>query len=178
MRDVPGPQRTPPRSTPVVVATPLPRPEPRVITAPLPVPVPSRPVEIQPGPQIMGAPQPQSVEVQPVQMETQESPVVVSLLAQADQQSGSGNLDRAAASVERGLRIEPRNARLWSRLAQIRIEQKRPQQAEALAKKSNRFARGNRSTLAKNWKIIAAARTLSGNTKSAAEASSTAELYQ
>ena len=41
------------------------------------------------------------------------------LLEQSRRQSTSGEYDQAVASVERALRIEPGNPRLWLELAQI-----------------------------------------------------------
>ena len=41
------------------------------------------------------------------------SPAVVALLRQAENQANSGDLGAAAASLERAIRIEPRNPLLW-----------------------------------------------------------------
>lgn len=104
-----------------------------------------------------------------------QSPAVVALLDNADRQAGSGNLDSAAAALERALRIEPRNARLWQRLADIRLRQKQPDQAESLALKSNTLAVGDNATQAGNWRIIAKARRMHGDNDGAREAESRAE---
>jgi hypothetical protein len=47
---------------------------------------------------------------------------VVALLGQADRYRSSGDSSNEAATIERALRIEPNNARLWSRLSAIRLE--------------------------------------------------------
>ncbi len=83
---------------------------------------------------------------------------VVALLDRADQQSQAGEADAAAASVERALRIEPRNAALWSRLAVIRLEQGQPDQAEQLALKSNSLSPYDNGLQARNWDTVARAR--------------------
>ncbi len=92
--------------------------------------------------------------------------------------AGQGELARAAALIERALRIEPRNARLWARLAQIRFEQQRYQQAEALARKSIRFAQGRAALLAENWRLIARARGKRGDEKGKSRAQAQAARYQ
>lgn len=89
---------------------------------------------------------------------THSGGAVVALLGQADQYRSSGDSGNEAATVERALRIEPGNARLWSRLADIRLQQGRPQQAEQLALKSIALARGDRRLQAGNWRLIARAR--------------------
>jgi len=116
------------------------------------------------------APPPQS----PPAAAAAQSPAVVALLDSADRQAGSGNLDSAAAALERALRIEPRNAQLWQRLADIRLRQKQPDQAESLALKSNTLAVGDNATQAGNWRIIAKARRLHGDDDGASQAESRA----
>lgn len=64
-----------------------------------------------------------------------------SLLAKADIQEEENNWEQAAALLERALRIEPRNAHLWHRLAKIRLQQGQYQLARNLAQKSNSLAR-------------------------------------
>ena len=46
----------------------------------------------------------------------------------------------AAASIERALRIEPRNPRLWQELARVRLKQGQYAQAENVAARSNSWA--------------------------------------
>ncbi len=83
---------------------------------------------------------------------------VVALLDRADQYGQSGQTDAAAEALERALRIEPRNARLWSRLAAVRLQQGQPEQAEQLALKSNALSSYDRQLQAENWQIVARAR--------------------
>lgn len=95
---------------------------------------------------------------------------VVALLDRADRQARGGDLGAAAASLERALRIEPRNALLWHRLARVRLAQGDARQAEQLAAKSNSLAGGDPALKAANWKLIARARRTAGHTQGAAEA--------
>jgi hypothetical protein len=83
------------------------------------------------------------------------SPVVKKLIATAGDQRRIGNLPNAASSLERALRIEPRNGGLWSRLAQIRYDQKAWKKAIQLAAKSNTLSGGNISLLRQNWVLMA-----------------------
>jgi hypothetical protein len=104
-----------------------------------------------------------------------QSPAVVALVDNADRQAGSGKLDGAAAALERALRIEPRNAGLWQRLADIRLRQKQPGQAESLALKSNTLAVGDKATQAGNWRIIAKSRRMRNDADGARQADSRAD---
>jgi Tetratricopeptide repeat len=83
---------------------------------------------------------------------------VRALLRQAESQRAAGDLVAAAATLERGLRIAPRNPHLWNRLARVRLEQGQFSQADSLAAKSNMLA-GNLPALTQdNLRIIALAR--------------------
>jgi tetratricopeptide (TPR) repeat protein len=83
------------------------------------------------------------------------SPVVRRLVAIAGDQRRVGNWASAASSLERALRIEPRNGRLWSRLAQVRYDQKAWLKAVQLAAKSNTLSGGNFNLLRQNWVLMA-----------------------
>lgn len=85
------------------------------------------------------------------------SPPVVALMTDADKSRASGQLDNAAALLERAIRIQPRNAELWHRLAAIRLEQHQPGLARDLARKSSLLAQGDPVLREKNQAIIEAA---------------------
>ncbi|MBV9191111.1 MAG: tetratricopeptide repeat protein [Betaproteobacteria bacterium] len=70
----------------------------------------------------------------------------------------AGKLPSAAASLERALRIEPRNPRLWQQLARVRLQQGDFAQAENLAARSNSFAGSDTTLRAENQRIIEEAR--------------------
>lgn len=86
------------------------------------------------------------------------SGAVLALLDRAETYRQAGDRENAAATLERALRIEPRNARLWNRLAAVRLDQGEAQQAEQLALKSNALAAGDAELQARNWALIAEAR--------------------
>jgi len=83
-----------------------------------------------------------------------------SLLAKVDIQEAAQNWERAAALLERALRIEPRNAQLWHRLAQVRLQQGQYYLAESLAQKSNALAGDDIHLQEKNTRLLKQARAL------------------
>lgn len=85
---------------------------------------------------------------------------VQTLMARAERQGEKGELVAAASSLERALRIEPRNALLWNRLAHVRYRQKQYSLAASLAAKSNALAGGDRTLRADNDSLIRSARSL------------------
>ena len=96
--------------------------------------------------------------------------VIATLVNEADAHSAAGNTDKAIASLERALRIEPGNALLWHRFASIRLQQSNWQQAIALARKSNALANDDVALKSKNWSIITRAYEGLGDLQKAREA--------
>lgn len=91
------------------------------------------------------------------------SPAAASLVARADALVAEGQPEAAAAEIERAIRIQPTNPRLWQRMAAVRLELNDAEQAEALARKSNRLATDNPAIQSTNWRLIAEARRLRGD---------------
>jgi tetratricopeptide (TPR) repeat protein len=106
------------------------------------------------------------------------SPAVVALVERADSQYVAQDLDAAAASLERALRIEPRNPRLWQRLAAVRLDQGQYDQAIQMAAKSNSLAAGSYSLQARNWQLIATARRAKGDLAGAQSAEQKARQFE
>ena len=88
-----------------------------------------------------------------------ETPAVASLIDNARLDSQAGRYANAAASLERALRIEPRNPRLWHELARVRLRQGDAAQAANLAARSNSFAGSDAALRSANQNIIEQART-------------------
>ena len=84
------------------------------------------------------------------------------MVQSARSDAAAGRLANAAASIERALRIEPRNPRLWNELARIRFQQRNYAQAEATAARSNSFAGADSALRESNAEIIDRARRASG----------------
>jgi hypothetical protein len=151
---VPAP-RTPPPLHPIgpaagaVIVDPVPEPEPEPEAPPPPA---ARP---EPAP----APEPAPT-----------APAALALAAQSEQARAEGNLRLAGLQLERALRIAPRDAVLWNRLAQVRLEQQEFQQAERMAERSLQLGAGDRELSLSNWRIIARAREAVGDTEGARRA--------
>lgn len=130
------------------------QPPPVVVEERAPAPVEERqplpPVERPPASRVPVPPQTPVVRQQPA--------AVVALLDTAEQQANDGNLEAASASLERAIRIDPRNPALWHHLANVRLAQGDAAAAEQLAVKSNSLAAGNRAQQRRNWELIARAR--------------------
>jgi len=99
--------------------------------------------------------------------EPSQNAAVVALLDKAQAQSSAGQLEAAGASLERALRIEPRNSFLWQELARVRLGQGQYRQAENLAAKSNALAGDAKGLRAENWRIIGQARSRRGDLQGA-----------
>jgi Tfp pilus assembly protein PilF len=105
--------------------------------------------------------------VAPAPPPAKENIAVAGLMETARADAASGNLAGAAASIERALRIEPRNARLWHELARVRLKQGQYAQAENVAARSNSWAGDDRALRAENWRLIAESRRARGDTDGA-----------
>jgi Tfp pilus assembly protein PilF len=99
-----------------------------------------------------------------------ETPAIASLLDNARLDSQAGRYANAGASLERALRIEPRNPRLWQELARVRLSQRDYAQAESCAQRSSSWAGEDKALRADNWQLIAKAREARGDSAGAKEA--------
>jgi cytochrome c-type biogenesis protein CcmH/NrfG len=104
-----------------------------------------------------------------------ENVAVAGLMQSARADSAAGKLANAAATLERALRIEPRNPRLWQELARVRLKQGEHVQAESVAARSNSWAGTDNGLRAENWRLIAQAREARGDAEGARTALETAE---
>ncbi len=105
-----------------------------------------------------------------------ESAAIASLMDSARADNAAGKLANAAASLERALRIEPRNPRLWQELSRVRLSQRDYVQAENCAARSNSWAGSDDGALrADNWRLIAQAREARGDSDGARAALDAAE---
>lgn len=120
---------------------------------------------------------PPSVEPEP-KPPASNNRAVLALLDRAQSDNASGKHAAAGASLERALRIEPRNAWLWNELAQVRLAQGQYAQAASLAKKSISFSGNDRRLQSANWRVIGDARTALGDSAGAEQAFRTADELQ
>ena len=137
---------------------------------PTPEPAPS-PTTPEPAPPV---PSPQPSEPPPP-ISKHENVAVAGLMETARAEAAAGKLSTAAAAIERALRIEPRNPRLWQELARVRLQQRQFEQAESVAVRSNSFAGSDAALRAENWRLISQAREARGDTQGARAALESAE---
>ena len=161
--------RTTTRTAEADAPPPRPKPKPPTAVAAAKPPSPAREQSAPAEP-----PAPKAVKAPPAAAEKPAAPGLApaadGLARQAEQQRQSGDYAGAAATLERSLRIAPREAYLWNRLARVRMEQGLTAQASQLASRSNDLA-GSQSTVKKdNWRIIAESRRRAGDTAGAGEA--------
>ena len=120
---------------------------------------------------------PSAPEPAPPPVARSENVAVAGLIESARADAAAGKLTTAAASIERALRIEPRNPRLWQELARVRLQQEQFVQAENMAKRSNSFAGSDNALRAENWRLIAQALEARGDADGARTARESAEKF-
>jgi len=133
-------------------------------TAPEPGPPPPPEPGPPPPPAATPAPTPRS-----------ENVAIAGLMQNARDDVATGRLANAAASLERALRIEPRNPRLWHELAQVRVRQGQYAQGESVAARSNSWAGTDNALRGANWRLIAQTREARGDVEGARAASAQAD---
>lgn len=88
---------------------------------------------------------------------------VAELWSAAEDARRNDNDDEALNLLYRALDISPENSLLWSRAAELQLDNDQALMAENLALKSNAFAGDNPAILHRNWLIIEHARSLRGD---------------
>lgn len=120
---------------------------------------PSRPIYYPPPPPPPDVQQVPTPDIEPVKPPPPRTDLIAAeFSSQAEAQTKLGRLDLAAATLERGLRAAPKNAMLWSHLAEVKLKQQQYQQASSLAAKSNSLAASDTTVIQKNYWIIEEAR--------------------
>ncbi len=137
------------------------------------IPTPAAPVI--PQPVVVPPPPPPPPPFEPLQTFAPLSPVVGTLVLAANKSTEKGNVESATATIERAIRIEPRNATLFYKLALLRLKQSKPKLAEDLAKKSVLLAGNDKQLKKHSWLLIARARDMQNNPEGAKEARKKAE---
>jgi hypothetical protein len=98
------------------------------------------------------------------------SPASKALVSQAQAQRKRGDLPGATVSLERALRIEPRNPLLWVEMGRLRMDQRNYPQAEAMGRKALSMAIGDSRTQSQAWQLVADALRARGRNVEAQEA--------
>ena len=92
-----------------------------------------------------------------------DSNAIVALVEAARTDTDGGNFIKATAALERALRIEPRNPRLWHELAQLKLKEGDDVQATNMAARSNTWAGTDKMLRAANWRLIGEAKRSTGD---------------
>ena len=120
---------------------------------------------------------PQASTFQPLEKFATLSPAVSALALTANQSSVSGDIDSATTTIERAIRIEPRNATLYYKLALLKLKQSKPRLAEELAKKAALLASNDTLMKKHSWLLVARAREVQGDLKGAKGARDKADTF-
>ena len=95
---------------------------------------------------------------------------VLGLVKQSREAKRAKKYDQAAGSLERALRIDPRNAWVWQQLATLHLLMGQHEQALSEGRKSNSLAKRNPWIEVENYRVIAAAAAALGNSAAATQA--------
>lgn len=87
----------------------------------------------------------------------QEGTATGTLLASAQQAVQAGQFNRAEMTLERALRVEPRNARLWHEMARVKYGQEDYSQAVQFCLKANSLAGRDFALIKQNWLLMSRA---------------------
>lgn len=114
------------------------------------------------------------IQAQPIQSEAPQqsseiSPAVLDLLEQADLQASEGNRESAVATLERALRIAPREPEVYYQMARVRLDMGEAREAEQLALKAVDLA-PDAIIRRDSWNLVATAREAAGDTAGATAA--------
>jgi hypothetical protein len=119
----------------------------------------------------------ESKSFEPLDSVASGSAAVSALVLAANQDSQTGKMDSAVATMERAIRLEPRNPTLLYKLAVLRLQQSKPAQAEDLAKKAALLASKDIQLKKHSWLLIARAREMQHDSSGAQEARQKADSF-
>lgn len=136
---------------PESVAAPTPRPRPQILP-PAPAPAPLQAPELTPPP--VSGPDSDSLSRRGSVPVPEEGKAAGALLAGARQQVRTGDYSQAEIMLERALRVEPRNARLWHEMAAVKFARRDYRQAVQFCIKSNSLAGKDYDLIQQNWLLM------------------------
>lgn len=129
--------------------------------APAPSTAPAPPPQvavIRPVPELEEAPPAPAEPLPPPRTAPPVSSASQALLTQSRGHQAAGRYEQAAASIERALRIEPRQPVLWLELGRIRLSEGDFAQAESMGRKALSLATGDATLTARAEQLIATAK--------------------
>jgi len=107
-----------------------------------------------------------------------EDPQIAELWTAAEKARQQGDDAVALEHLYDALEVSPQNSLLWSRAAELQLDNLEAAQAENFAIKSNMFAGDNTALLYRNWLIIEYARDLRGDLLGVRSAHKKVQQYQ
>lgn len=118
------------------------------------------------------APQ-QEVPIAPITPPGERQPdttgATLALLEQSERAASAGDADAAVAYVERAIRLNPRSAELWLKLARLQLANEDPEAAVQFANKAISLAGDRLDWVRDAWLVIADARAAQGDAGAARE---------
>lgn len=148
-----------PPEAPVSPAAPV-RQAPPAIPAP-PAPAGAHSEAAPPSTPVARAPEPAPAPVAPAPPVStrhyQLGPATGALVAQAQAAGSRADYLTAMSTLERAVRIEPRNPLVWIEMAKVRLAAGEAQQAESVARKAVALSEGDQRTSNEAWKQVALA---------------------
>lgn len=103
---------------------------------------------------------------------------VAELWAAAEEAISNDQDNLALELLYDAIEVNPKNALLWSRAAEIQLDNQEAAIAESYATKSNAFSEENRPLLYRNWMIIEQARNMRGDLLGVRSAHKKVQEYQ
>ena len=82
------------------------------------------------------------------------------LLAQANLKASRGQIQQAIATLERAVRLQPRNAHAWLRLAELYLKKGNYHKAEQFAGRAKQFSSGNNRLIRRSETVIQQAKAM------------------
>jgi hypothetical protein len=137
------------------VYEPPPPPRPVARPAPVPPPVDSGTAVVIPAPEPEPLPPPEPIPLPPPPA---SAGATAALLQQGRQQAAAGNYEMATSSLERALRINPRDAELWCELGRVKLRQGDVAQAQNMAQRGLAVAGNDSGGRARCEAVLAEAR--------------------
>ncbi len=103
---------------------------------------------------------------------------IAKLWSASEQARIEDNNEKALEYLYQALEISPQNSLLWSRAAEVQLDNSEAGMAENFASKSNLFAESNAPLLHRNWLIIEHARSMRGDLLGVRSAHKKVQEYQ
>lgn len=150
----------PPRPAPQ--PQPVPAPQPDEVPLPPPAEPSLPPPPLEPPPRVPPPP-PSSSAVKEFHL----GPASKALVAQAQSYQASGDFPVAISTIERALRIEPRNPLLWIELGKVHQAAGNYKQAESTARKALSLASSDLKAQSAAWQLVARALRAQGKNQEA-----------